>query len=71
LGGLVDSLGLVDGTGNHLERVVKLPVVVSGGSSVDGLGLVPESSGDRFMSAEAVSVYIDAAVKTSSTEEEL
>jgi hypothetical protein len=34
LGGLVDSLGLVGGTGNHLERVVKLLVVGSGGSSV-------------------------------------
>jgi hypothetical protein len=34
LGRLVDSLGLVGGTGNHLERVVKLFVVGSGGSSV-------------------------------------
>jgi hypothetical protein len=30
----VDSLGLVGGTGNHLERVVKLFVVASGGSGV-------------------------------------
>jgi hypothetical protein len=35
----VDSLGLVGGTGNHLERVVKLLVVAGGGSSVIPLGL--------------------------------